>query len=140
MTSSEVISHKGRIVSITPQWTSVEIVAEPACASCHAKGFCGLGGSKKKLVEVPTSGWENYSVGEEVDVQLRASMGHKAVWIAYVVPFFILVGALLGLSLAGVGELASGLGAIGGIAVYYFIVWLLRGKLKNEYTFNIKKL
>ena len=64
---SDVISHKGRIVSITPELTSVEIISESACASCHARGFCGLGSARTKLVELPTRGWDNYSVGDEVE-------------------------------------------------------------------------
>lgn len=136
---SDVISHKGRIVGITPELTSVEIISESACASCHARGFCGLGSAKTKLVELPTRGWDSYSVGDEVEVELKASMGHRAVWIAYVVPFAILMVLLLSLNLSGAGELASGLAAIGGVCVYYLLVWLLRDRLRKEYIFNIKR-
>ena len=76
------ISHRGRVVEITPELTSVEIISEAACASCHAKGICGLGESKAKLVQLPTSPYLNLAPGDEVEVLLSASMGHKAVWIA----------------------------------------------------------
>ena len=138
MSSSSEISHRGRIVAITPEVTTVEIVSESACAACHAKGLCSLGDSTVKQVELPTRGWDNYSVGQEVNVVLRASMGHKAVWLAYVVPLLIMVAVLLGVLSAGGSELLAGLAAIGAIAVYYLIIWLLRGRLKNEYIFNIK--
>ena len=39
----------------------------------------------------------------------------------------------------GASELLCGLSAIGVIAIYYLGVYLLRNKLKNEYTFYIKK-
>ncbi len=133
-----MISHKGVIVEIDSEYTTVEIVSEAACSSCHAKAVCGLGEAKKKAVQVPTRGWDNYSVGQEVEVQLKASMGHKAVWLAYVAPLGVLVVLLLALSFAGVGELYAGLGALLGVGVYYFIIWCLRSKLKNEYIFNIK--
>ena len=133
------IFHKGRIVSVTPQTTTVEIISESACSSCHAKGLCGLGESRTKAVQLPTSGWDGYREGDEVTLVLKASMGHKAVWIAYVIPLFVLMAVLLAMLLSGVGELASGLAAISAIAVYYLAVWLLRNKLKNEYIFNIKK-
>ncbi len=136
---SDMISHKGRVVSITPEMTSVEIISESACASCHAKSMCGLGSAKTKLVELPTNPWDDLKVGDEVQVQLKASMGHRAVWIAYVVPFLILVAAMLGIGAAGAGELASGLGAIGAVCIYYLVVWLLRDRLKKEYIFNIKR-
>ena len=138
MSSSSEISHRGRIVAITPEVTTVEIVSESACAACHARGLCSLGDSTVKQVELPTRGWDNYSVGQEVNVVLRASMGHKAVWLAYVIPLLIMVAALLGTLAAGGSELLAGLLAIGAIALYYLVIWLLRDKLKNAYIFNIK--
>ena len=138
MSSYSEITHRGRIVSITPEYTTVEIVSESACAACHAKGLCSLGDSKVKQVEVPTRGWDNYTVGQEVSVVLRATMGHKAVWLAYVVPLLILVAALLGILSAGGSELLAGLGAIGAVALYYGVIWLMRERLRKEYVFNIK--
>ena len=138
MSSYSEITHRGRIVSITPEYTTVEIVSESACAACHAKGLCSLGDSKVKQVELPTRGWDNYSVGQEVTLVLRATMGHKAVWLAYVVPLIILVAALLGILSAGGTELLAGLGAIGAVALYYGVIWLMRERLRKEYVFNIK--
>ena len=138
MSSYSEITHRGRIVSITPEFTTVEIVSESACAACHAKGLCSLGDSKVKQVEVPTRGWDNYAVGQEVSVVLRATMGHKAVWLAYGVPLLVLVAALLGILSAGGSELVAGLGAIGAVTVYYGVIWLLRDRLRKEYVFNIK--
>ena len=131
------ISHKGRIVSITSELTSVEIVSESACSACHAKGLCSLGDSKVKLIELPTRAWENRQVGDEVEVVLKASMGHKAVWLAYVIPLVILVAVLLVLTECGVDELVSGLAAIVSLGVYYLVLWLFRDRLKNEYLFYL---
>lgn len=139
MSSSSEISHKGRVVSVTPEVTTVEIVSESACGACHAKGLCSLGDSKVKMVEVPTSGWSDIRPGDEVEVVLKASMGHKAVLLAYMIPLVLLVAVLLSAVSAGVGELYAGLAAIAAVAVYYFGLWLMRGRLRNEYIFNIKK-
>ena len=136
---AEEISHSGRIVEITPEFTTVEIVSESACSSCHAKGLCSLGESKTKAIQVPTRGWDNYKVGDEVDVTLSASMGHKAVWIAYMIPLALLIAVLLILMGCGVGELSSGLWAMGAVAVYYACIKLFRKRLRNEYIFNIKQ-
>ncbi len=138
MNSSRDIAHRGRIVSITPELTTVEIVSEPACSACHAKGLCSLGDVTVKQVELPTRGWDSYAVGDEVQVVLRASMGHKAVWLAYVIPLLVMVAALLGTLAAGGSELLAGGIAIGAIALYYTLIWLLRGRLRNQYVFNIK--
>lgn len=132
------ISHKGRIVDITPEFTTVEIVSESACSACHAKGLCGVSESTVKAVQLPTRGWDHYEVGDEVSLVLRSSMGHKAVWLAYVIPLILLLAVLLGLLSAGVGELVAAGAAFACIALYYFVIWLCRDKLRNEYIFNIK--
>lgn len=134
---TEEISHSGRIVKIDSNLITVEIVSESACASCHAAALCGMSEAKSKLVEVPSE--LGYSVGEEVWINMKKTMGMKAVAVAYVYPLFVLVAALLVCIAAGVGELSSGLVAIGAVALYYCVIYLLRGKLKNEYTFYIKK-
>lgn len=133
------ICHKGKIVEITPEYTTVEIVSESACASCHAKGLCGVSESKTKAVQLPTRGWDNFRTGDEVELILKSSMGHKAVWLAYVIPLILLLTVLLGLLALGVGDLVSTAAAFGVIAVWYFALWLCREKLKTEYIFNIKK-
>ena len=135
---AEEIIHKGKVVEITPEFTTVEIVSESACSACHARGLCGVSESKRKAVRVPSSGWMNLSVGDEVNLSLKASMGHKAVWLAYVLPLFVMLGVLLALTASGVGELASGLLAIASVGLWYLVLWLFRKKLQNEYIFKIK--
>ena len=135
----EEIAHTGKIVEIDPQFTTVEIVSEAACASCHAAGLCGISEYKTKAVQVPTSPTTRYAPGEEVDVVLKASMGHKAVWLAYVVPLaLLLAGILLSLKL-GAGELLAALVSIGAVCLYYLGIYLLRDKLRDEYIFTIRK-
>lgn len=133
------ISHRGRIVSITPEFTTVEIISESACSACHAKSLCSLSESKNKTISVPTRGWDSYQPGDEVEVVLKASMGYKAVWLAYVIPLFVLMTVLLLLLRLGYGELLSGVVAIGAVGLYYLVIRLFRNRLQNEYIFNIKK-
>ncbi len=140
MSSSRDITHRGKVVGISGDGTvDVEIVSESACGSCHARGLCGLAESKVKTVTVPGSGWDNLSPGDDVEVVLTATMGYKAVWLAYVVPLAILVAVMACMSLLGAGELCTGLSAIASVAVYYFIIWLMRAKLSNQYIFKIRK-
>jgi len=135
---SESISHKGTIVSITPQVTTVAFTQHGACSQCHAAGLCGMGDMAEKTVEVPTDPYNKRKVGDEVEVLLKASMGFKAVYLAYLVPLVILLAAILGLMALGVGEVIAGLSGIAAVAIYYLVVWLLRGRLQNEYVFVIK--
>lgn len=135
----ETVSHRGKVVQVTPESTTVEIISSSACSACHASGVCGMSEYTKKAVEVPTRVWENFTPGEEVNVVLKASMGHKAVWLAYVLPLLVLVAVLMGTLALGAGELTAGLGAIAGVALYYLFLWLFRDRLRNEYVFTIER-
>jgi len=132
------VSHKGRIVRITPQTTTVAIEQHAACGQCHAAGLCGMADVTEKAVQVPTNPYASYGVGDEVEVVLKASMGMKAVWLGYFLPLVVLLGVILGLVALGVAEVPAGLSGIGAVAVYYLLLWLFRNRLKKEYVFTIK--
>lgn len=134
----EEVSHKGKVVRVTPQVTTVAILQEGACQGCHAAGLCGMAEMQEKAVEVPTSPYSPHAVGEEVELVLKASMGMKAVWLAYFIPLLVLLAVILGLIGLGVGEVVAGLSGIGAVGLYYLLLWLFRDKLKNEYVFTIK--
>ncbi len=134
----EEITHKGRIVAIDPEITTIEIISEAACASCHAKGLCGLGEQKVKRIEVRTSAWTPRQVGDEVEVVLKKAMGYKAVFIAYGMPLVVLFVALMVLNALGVGELYAGLGAIGAVILCYLVIFLFRNKISKDYSFYLK--
>ncbi len=134
----EEITHKGRIVAIDPDITTIEIISESACAACHAKGLCSLGESKVKEVQVRTSAWNPHQIGDEVEVVLKKAMGYKAVFIAYGMPLVVLFAALAILTQLGVGELYAGLGALGAVALCYLVIFLFRNKISKEYTFYLK--
>ena len=75
---------------------------------------------------------------DEVEVILKASMGMKAVYLAYLIPLVVLLAVILGLIGLGVGEVPAGLSGMAAVGVYYLLLWLFRGKLQNEYIFTIK--
>ena len=133
------ISHTGKIIEITPEFTTVEIVSSSACSSCHAKGLCGMSEDKVKTIMVPTDPYASYSAGDEVNVLLKKTMGLKAVWISYVIPLAILMILILSLSAVTVHEAYAGLGAVAGVALYYLVIYLFRDKLSKDFVFYIKE-
>ena len=138
MAKRNEIAHEGRIVEITPDFTTVEIIASSACSACHAKTLCGMSEDKEKLIMVPTDGFRELHVGDQVTVMTKMSMGLKAVWISYVIPLAVLMILILTLSGFFDNEFLCGLLSIAGVAVYYFVVWLFRDMLSNEFVFYIK--
>ena len=138
MSKKNEIVHAGRILDITPDFTTVQIIVSSACSSCHAKALCGMSEEEEKVIMLPTDPYATYNVGDEVQVCTKMAMGLKAVWISYVIPLAVLM--ILILSLSGVieSEVYRALTAIGGVAVYYLFVWLFRNKLSNEFVFYIR--
>ena len=123
---------------MTPDFTSVEIMVSSACASCHAKSLCGMSEEQEKVIMLPTDPYATYNVGDQVQLCTKMSMGLKAAWISYVVPLVILMALILILTSSGVNEAISAVSSIGGVGLYYFIIWLLRDRLQNEFVFYIK--
>ena len=138
MSKKNEIVHTGRILEITPDFTTVEIVVSSACASCHAKSLCGMSEEEEKIIMLPTDPYSQHKVGDEVQVCTKMSMGLKAVWISYVIPLAVLMILILSLSSVIESEALRALVAIGGVAVYYFIIWLFRDRLATEFVFYIK--
>lgn len=133
------VSHKGTVISVGQDRISVRIVSESACSACHAAGLCGASESKNKIVDVPVYGGQTYSVGQEVEVCLARKMGLKAVLLSYVIPLVILLILVLTLSSIGLGELVCGLASIGGVALYYLILYFRRDSLVEGYVFYVRK-
>ena len=138
MSKKNEIVHSGKIVEITPDFTTVEIIVDSACSGCHAKSLCGMSEEQEKLISLPTDPYADHQVGDVVKVCTKMSMGLKAVWISYVIPLMILMILILSLSSVIGNEVISGLVAIGGVGVYYLVIWLLRDRLQNEFLFYIK--
>ena len=137
MAKKNEIVHSGKIVDITPDFTTVQIIASSACSECHAKGLCGMSEEQEKIIMLPTDPYTPRQVGEEVQVKTKMTMGLKAVWISYVVPLAILMILILSLSSVIGNEYLRGAVAIAGVGIYYFIIWLLRDKLSDQFEFYI---
>ena len=137
MAKKNEIVHSGKIVDITPDFTTVQIIASSACSECHAKGLCGMSEEQEKIIMLPTDPFTPRQVGVEVQVKTNMTMGLKAVWISYVIPLVILMILILSLSSVIGNEYLRGAVAIAGVGIYYFIIWLLRDKLSDQFEFYI---
>ena len=139
MAKKNEITHRGKIIEITPDFTTVQIIVSSACSACHAKGLCGMSEDEEKVIMVPTDPYTVYQVGDEVQVMTKMSMGLKAVWISYVIPLLILMILILSLSSVIGNEVVVGLVSVAGVALYYLAIWLLRDRLADEFVFYIKE-
>lgn len=139
MQPSGNIEHKGIVTEIEGNMAKVTILAESACSSCHAKGACGASEMQDKIVEVNTQN-TLYSIGERVNVVLKKSEGYRALFYGYVFPFIILFLTLIITQNLFGKELIAGLFSIGILVPYYFVLYLLKDKMKQSFRFVLQKL
>jgi len=134
-----MIEHEGIIEKINDNQVTVRILQQSACSACHAKGVCMAADSKEKLVEVVDfSG--RFHENERVIIEGKESMGHKAVFWAFVLPLIILILTLiLTLSLWKFNETEAAITAMVALIPYYLILYLLRKKMANSFQFSLKK-
>ncbi|MBQ6287399.1 MAG: SoxR reducing system RseC family protein [Bacteroidales bacterium] len=136
---AELISHKGKVISAGQGKVNVEIISESACAACHAAGLCGMSESKRKIVEVPTSSYDGFTPGQDVEVCLAPKTGLKAVLLSYVLPVMLLLILILSLLKIGLSELLAGVFSLAGVALYYLVLYFFRDKLSEGYEFFIRR-
>lgn len=134
------IEHKGKVISIHKHFVDVAVEGEEACAGCKAKDACMTGAGNERIISAYTVVPDAFEVGEEVQVSMGQTAGMKAVTIAYIIPFFIVLAVLLIMVQSGCSELASGLTGIGIMIIYYSGLYLFRNKIEREIIFEISKI
>ena len=148
-----MIKHDGIIIALNENGTAlVRIVQTSACAACKAKAMCASAESAEKEMTVMLLGDGQWAVGDSVEVMVQQKMGWKAVVLAYLLPFFVMLAVMFignGLLAIGDGQLAMGDGAkreavlgtvaLCAMALYYLVLGMFKDKLQKEFSFTAKK-
>lgn len=135
--SEETVSHEGVITKIDGDTLEIKIIAQSACAACHAKSACTMSDQAEKVLTVPKPEGQEFQLFQKVKVVMAVGQGNKAAILAYLVPIILLLAALF--ICLGIG-LSEGLAALIGIAVlipYYLVLYLCRDKLKKRFEYTI---
>lgn len=137
----EMIKHDGIIIALNEDGTAlVRIVQTSACAACKAKAMCASAESAEKEMTVVLLGDEQWAVGNEVEVMVQQKMGWKAVILAYLLPFFVMLAVIfMGNALWNVREEILGTAALCAMALYYLVLGMFKDKLQKEFSFTAKK-
>ena len=150
----KMIKHDGIIIALNGDGTAlVRIVQTSACAACKAKAMCASAESAEKEMTVVLLGDEQWAVGNEVEVMVQQKMGWKAVVLAYLLPFFVILAVMfIGNGLLAIGDGATGLlgdeakreavlgtVALCAMALYYLVLGLFKDKLQKEFSFTARK-
>ena len=131
------IRHCGVIESIEGHRIRIRTVRSSACNSCGANTTCNGKRGKDFRIDINDESMASHKPGDRVYVELSAKTGRQAVAIGFALPLIILVATLLGMHCAGCSDDKAALGAIGSLAVYYIIIYMVRKKINRHFTMRI---
>jgi positive regulator of sigma E activity len=132
-----IIIHPGIVDHIEKGKVFVRILSQSACSACHAKGMCSVSEVEDKIIEVDVANEESYKNGEQVTVRMQQKLGRKAVMLGYVIPLVILVASIIIFVTLFKNEGLAALISLLMLVPYYLILYFLREKLKQQFSFSI---
>lgn len=139
--TNNTIEHQGIVEKIQNSQIYVRIIQVSACATCSVKGHCSSADSKDKVIEITDKAAASlYKVGDQVKLVGRTSQGMRAVILAFVIPFVIIVFFLFLFMNATGDELSSALLSLATLIPYYSILYFFRTRLKQQFLFTIKPI
>lgn len=133
------IKHLGIVENIDGLRLKVRIVQSSACSACSVRGHCSASEQKEKLIDVYNVDRVACEIGERVMVVGATSMGIKAVLLAFVLPFVLVVATLfVVMRLSGGNEVVSALAGLGILLPFYLIVYMCKGRLGRTFFFTLE--
>ena len=133
------IEHPGIVDHLEGGQAFVRIQSQAACGSCHAKSYCGMAEVSDKVVEVRLDSDNQVNPWQFVTVTLKRSLGFRALFLGYLLPFLILLVSLFVLMALTGNEGLSALIALALMVPYYGILYLNREKIRRVFSFRIKE-
>ena len=137
--SNDIIEHTGEIIAIEDGMAKVRIVQTSACSECHAKGICGASDQKEKIIIAELRN-DEYSIGDMVNVVGKKSLGMKAVLLAYVVPFIIIIVAMVVLGKFIKNELIVGTLSLATLVPYFIVMRLFKDQIAAKFKFYVTEI
>ena len=138
MKNAETISHEGVVAKITDDELEIKILAQSACAACHAKSACGMGEQAEKILTVPRPKGRDFALNQKVNVRMAIGQGNKAAILAYLIPIVLLLAVLFVCLGLGMNEGLAALVSIVSLVPYYIVLYLKRDKLKKRFEYTIE--
>jgi sigma-E factor negative regulatory protein RseC len=140
MKQTEQIEHTGIVTEIKDKELKVNILQASACAKCSISGACGVSEDNEKVINIHSIKASDYRQGEKVNVFYRRSLGFRALFLGYLLPFLILLTSLIILTTITQNEGLSGLVSLGLLIPYYLILYFTKDRIKKTFAFSIEKI
>ena len=135
----EQVRHTGIVLSTDGEKARVEIVQTSACSACKAKSMCMSAESQQKQMDAIML--EPMQVGDRVEVEVRERLAWRAVLLAYILPFFVMMTVIAILDFAtDWSEAIVGTLSLCATALYYIGLSVFKHRLQKQFTFTARKL
>jgi len=133
----DVIEHNAIVTDINIKGVKVQLIDSVHCHSCSLKSACGSNsGTSELFVKIHNT---DLKLHDTVKIILQQSLGFKALFYAYLLPFLILVlGMLLSMQL-NFNDLQVGLSMLVSVLVYYLVLYGFKNKLESKFQIDIIK-
>ena len=130
----------GVVTAISPDIVTVQIQQQSACSGCHARDLCVSSERREHQLQLKTYG-QHFSIGEQVLVVARRSVGRLAVLLAFVLPLLLLVLTLsIAQTLLALSEAVAVLVAIGLLSLYYLVLYTQRRRLEGRLVLMVEPI
>ncbi len=136
--ANKVVNHEGVVKGVNDKYVEVTVLAKAACLSCQLNGVCSVSDVEEKVIEVSKFPTKEYKLGQKVEVEMKESLGVKALLLGYVYPFLVVLTVLIVVYALTNKQGLAGLLSIGSLVPYYLILYLLKNKFRKIFTFSIK--
>ncbi|MBR6493120.1 MAG: SoxR reducing system RseC family protein [Paludibacteraceae bacterium] len=135
----ELIRHTGVVLSVSGESALVEITQSSACSACKARSMCMSSESQQKQMNAIML--EPLKPGDQVEVEVREKLAWKAVLLAYILPFIVMLGIIAILDfVTDWSEAVVGTLSLCGIALYYIGLSVFKHRLQKQFTFTARKI
>ena len=134
-----MIRHEGVVLSTAGNMARVEIVQTSACSACKARSMCMSSESQQKQVDAMML--EPLKAGDRVEVEVREHLAWRAVLLAYILPFVVMLSVIAILDFATEwSEAVVGTLSLCTIALYYIVLSLFKNRLQKQFSFTARKI
>ena len=134
----ELIRHEGVVLSTNGKMARIQIVQSSACSACKAKAMCSSSESQAK--EMDALMLEPMVPGDRVEVEVREHLAWRAVLLAYILPFIVMMAVIAVLDIATtLDEAVTGTLSLCAIALYYIGLSVFKHRLQKQFSFTARK-
>jgi positive regulator of sigma E activity len=139
MDSKKGITHTGLICEVGKRAIKVKIGIVAGCADCQIKGNCNMADQTEKELTIECDPIL-FRVGQRVRVSLKTSPGTNALFMRYILPFFILLTVMIITSAILKDETTVGIVSLSSLILYFFILFLFVNRIKNKVKYEVVPL